>query len=39
VGASAQNASWLQRFLFQLGRDEVKHHDHGIEVVLPGKKK
>jgi hypothetical protein len=38
VGASPQKASWLQRFLFQLGRDEAKPHDHGIEVVLPGKK-
>jgi hypothetical protein len=39
VGASAQKASWLQRSLFQLGRADVKPHDHGIEVTLPGKKK
>jgi hypothetical protein len=38
VGASAQKASWLQRFLFHTGLAEVKPHDHGIEVVLPGKK-
>lgn len=38
-GTSPQKAPWLQRFLFQLGREEAKHHDHAIEVVLPGKKK
>ncbi|MDH5642400.1 MAG: hypothetical protein OEY28_14010, partial [Nitrospira sp.] len=31
--------SWLSRFLFHTGRDVAKPHDHGIEVVLPGKKK
>jgi hypothetical protein len=39
LGASPQKASWLQRFLLQMGQDDVKPHDHGIEVVLPGKKK
>jgi hypothetical protein len=39
LGASPQKASWLQRFLLQMGQDDVKLHDHGIEVVLPGKKK
>ena len=39
LGASALKASWLQRFLFHTGREEAKPHDHGIEVVLPGKKK
>jgi len=37
--ASAQKASWLQRFLLHMGTDDAQHHDHGIEVVLPGKKK
>jgi hypothetical protein len=39
LGASAQKASWLQRFLLHMGTDDATHHDHGIEVVLPGKKK
>jgi hypothetical protein len=30
--------SWLPRFLLHTGREAVKSHDHGIEVVLPGKK-
>jgi len=37
--ASPQKTSWLQRFLFQMGQDDATPHDHGIEVVLPGKKK
>lgn len=39
LGASPQKASWLQRFLLHLGQDDATPHDHGIEVVLPGKKK
>ena len=39
LGASAQKASWLQRFLLHMGADDAMPHDHGIEVVLPGKKK
>lgn len=39
LGASPQKASWLQRFLFHMGQEESTPHDHGIEVVLPGKKK
>ena len=39
LGASPQKVSWLQRFLFQMGQDDATPHDHGIEVVLPGKKK
>ena len=39
LGASPQKASWLQRFLLHMGREEARPHDHGIEVVLPGKKK
>lgn len=39
LGTSPQKASWPQRFLLHLGQDEAKPHDHGIEVVLPGKKK
>ncbi|MDH5668189.1 MAG: putative Ig domain-containing protein [Nitrospira sp.] len=31
--------SWLSRFLFYTGREAVKPQDHGIEVVLPGRKK
>ena len=38
-GASAQKTSWLQRFLLHMGREGARPHDHGIEVVLPGKKK
>jgi hypothetical protein len=30
--------SWLPRFLLHTGREAVKSHDHGIAVVLPGKK-
>ena len=37
--ASAQKASWLQRFLLHMGTDDAMPHDHDIEVVLPGKKK
>ena len=36
--ASAQKTSWLQRFLLHMGREHEAHHEHGIEVVLPGKK-
>jgi hypothetical protein len=39
TGTSGQKASWLQRFLLHMGREHEAHHDHGIEVVLPGKKK
>lgn len=39
IGASSQKASWLQRFLHHLWREEAAHYDHGIEVVLPGTKK
>lgn len=31
--------SWLSRFLSHTGREAVKPHDHGIEVVLPAKRK
>ncbi|SPP66892.1 hypothetical protein NITLEN_90147 [Nitrospira lenta] len=39
LGFSVHKTSWLQRFLLDTGREEVAPHDHGIEVVLPGKKK
>ena len=37
TGTSGQKASWLQRFLLHMGREHEAHHEHGIEVVLPGK--
>ena len=30
--ASAQKASWLQRFLLHMGTDDAMPHDHDIEV-------
>lgn len=38
IGASGAKTAWLQRFLLHTGRDGASQHDHGIEVVLPGKK-
>ena len=38
VSASAQKVSWLQRFLFHTGREDAMQYDHGIEVVLPGRR-
>ena len=38
IGMSTQKASWLGKFLIHTGREEAKHHDHGIEVVLAKKK-
>jgi len=36
--AASSKTSWLSRFLSYTGR-AADHHEHGIEVVLPGKKK
>jgi len=37
-GLVAKPASWLQRFLFDLGRsDQERDPNCGLEVVLPGK--
>lgn len=38
IGLSTQKASWLGRFLIDMGREEANHHDHGIEIVLAKKK-
>lgn len=37
--AFGPKTSWLQRFLLHTGKQDAQHQDHGIEVVLPGKKK
>jgi hypothetical protein len=37
IGLSTQKNSWLQRFLLHTGREEAKHHDHGIEIMLAKK--
>ena len=39
LDASPQKASWLPRFLLHLGQEDATSHDHGVEVLLPGKKK
>lgn len=36
--ASANQASWLQRFLLHTSREDAAPHDDGIELVLPKKK-
>jgi hypothetical protein len=37
IGLSTQKNSWLQRFLLHTGREEAKHQDHGIEIMLAKK--
>jgi hypothetical protein len=39
IGASGAKTAWIQRFLLHTGRDGAQRHDHGIDVVLPGKGK
>jgi len=38
ITTTSTKPSWLSRFLFHTGREAVKSHDDGIEVVLPGRK-